>query len=76
MDGGKPELVLQAIASRFGAYFPKQKAVRCRVVVGLLVSCPNCSSTMAATSLHARCCPSCGTTLELNAEEVEAVTKQ
>lgn len=72
--GGTTDVVLASLASRFGAYHPKHKPVRCRVGVGVLVHCPNCAAVMGATSPTHRACHGCGTTLQLNAEEVSWVT--
>lgn len=77
-DGDKrnPVTVIGGMASLFGAYFPKPKPIKVRVTVGAMAHCPWCDSLMAATSPTHRFCRHCGTTAELNEEEVEWVTSE
>lgn len=67
---GLGETVLSGTASLFGAYAPKAKPIKVRIAVGALAFCPWCDSMLAAASDTHRACRSCGTTAELNEEEV------
>lgn len=73
---GRAEVLLGATASLFGAYFPKPKKIKAWVTVGVMAICPWCEANMTATSLTNRLCRQCGTTAELNQEEVEWVTSE
>lgn len=76
VDSPPQVAVLTAMASLHGAYFPTPKAVKARVTIGLMVDCPWCPDIMAALNPHDRVCRTCGTTLTLNAEEVEWLTSE
>lgn len=73
-DQRHPWIVLWASASLRGAYMPKVKRVRAKVTVGVMVACPACGDWMGAPTPTARVCCACGTTLELNPEEVSWAT--
>lgn len=68
-----PTALVGAIAWKHGVYAPKDKVVKCRVTIGVMIICPCCDAVMGATSPVDRICPTCFTTLRLNAEEVSWV---
>lgn len=77
IDGSKlPTISLHAVAWLHSAYAPKVKVVLCKVTVGVVVKCPWCSAGMRATSPEFRICNGCGTSLELNADEVAWLTAE
>lgn len=75
-EARNPTTVVGAMASLFGAYFPKPKMIKVRATVGVMAHCPWCDSLMAATSPAGRACRACGTTAVLNEEEVSWVISE
>lgn len=69
-EGPTRTLLLQGMASLYGAAQPKVKAIRCAMAVGVICWCPRCGTGMGALSPHRRVCRSCWTTVALNPEEV------
>ena len=63
--------VIMGTASLHGALFPKPKPIKVRLTCGVMAHCPWCESFMTAASPTYRACLNCGTTVELNQEEVE-----
>lgn len=70
LDHGCELILLNAVARLHGVGDAKVKPVKCRVGIGVLVTCPACGATMCAKTPHERTCPACRTTALLNPEEV------
>lgn len=64
------------MASLHGALFPKPKPIKGRVTIGFMASCPWCDTWMGCTGEAARFCRHCGTTVQLNPEELAWVISE